>query len=72
MQRGGRGRTRARGRLRGAARGMRRARAGCGKLYRARSRLYRSQILQANIRWKALAEIYRMHSFAPFSWDPSG
>ena len=21
-------------------------------------------------RWKALAEIYTMHSFAPFSWDP--
>ena len=42
-----------------------------GKLYRARSRLYRSQILQVNMRWnmrwKALAEIYTMHSFAPFS-----
>ena len=34
---------------------------------RARSRLYRSQILQVNMRWKALAEIYTMHSFAPFS-----
>ena len=34
---------------------------------RARSRLYRSQILQVNIRWKALAEIYTMHSFAPLS-----
>ena len=34
---------------------------------RARSRLYRSQILQVNTRWKALAEIYTMHSFAPFS-----
>ena len=33
----------------------------------ARSRLYRSQILQVNIRWKALAEIYTMHSFAPIS-----
>ena len=33
----------------------------------ARSRLYRSQILQINTRWKALAEIYTMHSFAPFS-----
>ena len=32
----------------------------------ARSRLYRSQILQVNTRWKALAEIYTMHSFAPF------
>ena len=40
-----------------------------GKLYRARSRLYRSQSLQPNIRWKALAEIYTMHSFAPF-WNP--
>ena len=35
---------------------------------RARSRLYRSQILQVNTRWKALAEIYTMHSFAPF-WN---
>ena len=33
----------------------------------ARSRLYRSEILQVNTRWKALAEIYTMHSFAPFS-----
>ena len=33
----------------------------------AGSRLYRSQILQVNMRWKALAEIYTMHSFAPFS-----
>ena len=33
---------------------------------RARSRLYRNQILQENTRWKALAEIYTMHSFAPF------
>ena len=23
------------------------------------------------MRWKALDEIYKMHSFAPFSWDPS-
>ena len=37
------------------------------ELNRARSRLYRSQILQANTRWKALAEICTMHSFAPFS-----
>ena len=37
-----------------------------GKLYKARSRLNRSQILQVNTRWKALAEIYTMHSFAPF------
>ena len=36
------------------------------KLYRARSRLYRNQILQVNssIRLKNLAEIYTMHSFA--------
>ena len=33
---------------------------------RARSRLYRSQILQVNTRWKALAEIYTMRAFAPF------
>ena len=32
--------------------------------WRARSRLYRSQILLVNMRWKALAEIYTMHSFA--------
>ena len=42
------------------------------ELVRARSRLYRSRFLQVNTRWKALAEIYTMHSFAPFSWDPSG
>ena len=36
------------------------------ELIRARSRLYRSQFLQVNTRWKALAEIYTMHSFAPF------
>ena len=35
-------------------------------LWKARSRLYRSQFLQVNPRWKALAEIYTMHSFAPF------
>ena len=37
-----------------------------GKLYKARSRLYRRRFLQVNTRWKALAEIYTMHSFAPF------
>ena len=31
------------------------------ELFRARSRLYRSQILQVNMRLKALAEIYKMH-----------
>ena len=38
------------------------------ELQTARYRLYRSQILQQNnenMRWKALAEIYKMHSFAP-------
>ena len=35
-----------------------------GKLDRARSRLYRGQISHENMRWKALAEIYIMHSFA--------
>ena len=35
------------------------------KLYRARSWLYRSQNLQVSTRWKAFAEIYTMHSFAP-------
>ena len=37
------------------------------ELQTARYRLYRSQILQQNMRWKALAEIYTMHSFAPIS-----
>ena len=31
------------------------------KLYRARFRLYRRQILQVNIRWKALDEIYKIY-----------
>ena len=30
---------------------------GCGNFYRARSPLYRNEILQVNMRWKALAEI---------------
>ena len=34
------------------------------KLYRARSRLYRSQVLQENMGLKAIAEIYTMHSSA--------
>ena len=38
------------------------------ELQTARYRLYRSQILQQNMRWKALAEIYTMHSFAP-GWN---
>ena len=38
-----------------------------GKLDKARSRLYRSQNLQENMRWKALAEIYPKHSFVPVS-----
>ena len=35
------------------------------ELQTARYRLYRSQNLQQNMRWKALAEIYTMHFFAP-------
>ena len=31
------------------------------KLYEARSLLYRRQILQENIRWKALDEIYKLY-----------
>ena len=31
------------------------------KLYKARSVLYRRQILQENIRWKALDEIYKIY-----------
>ena len=31
------------------------------KLYRARSPLYRRQILQENIRWKALDQIYQIY-----------
>ena len=31
------------------------------KLYRARSLLYRRQILQVNIRWKAFDEIYKIY-----------
>ena len=33
------------------------------KLYKARSLLYRRQILQENIRWKALDEIYKIYMF---------
>ena len=36
------------------------------KLGGARSRLYRRRFLQVNTRWKALVEIYTMHSSAPF------
>ena len=36
------------------------------RLRGARSRLYRRRFHQVNTRWKALAEIYTMHSFAPF------
>ena len=31
------------------------------KLYKARSLLYRRQILQQNMRWKALDEIYKIY-----------
>ena len=34
------------------------------KFRRARSRLYQNEILQVNMRLKALTEIYTMHSFA--------
>ena len=34
------------------------------KLYRARSLLYRRQILQENICWKALDEIYKIYIYA--------
>ena len=37
------------------------------KLYRARSRLYRSRFLQVSMRLEALAEIYTIHSFALLS-----
>ena len=33
-----------------------------GKLDKGRYQLYRSQLLQENMSWKALAEIYTMHS----------
>ena len=45
-----------------------RPRARTYELIGARSRLYRSRIVQVNTRWKALAEIYTLHSFAPF-WN---
>ena len=35
----------------------------------ARSRLYRRRFLHVNTRWKALAEIYTMHSFAPLPFS---
>ena len=53
------------GRTRGRTWGICTRRAG--KLDKARSRLYRRRFLQVNTRWKALAEIYIMHSFAPIS-----
>ena len=40
------------------------ASAWSGKLQRALSRPYRSEILQLNMRLKALAEIYTKHCFA--------
>ena len=39
------------------------------KVYRARSRLYRRQILQENIRWKALDEINEIYMLLRF-WNP--
>ena len=38
--------------------------ANFAKFWRACSRLYQNEILQENMRLKALAEIYTMHSFA--------
>ena len=38
-----------------------------GKLYKARSQLYRSQHFQVNSHVNALAEIYTLHSSAPFA-----
>ena len=35
------------------------------KLYRARSLLYRRQILQENIHWKAVDDLQDLHAFAP-------
>ena len=37
------------------------------KLFLARSRLYRRQILQENIRWKSLDEIYKIYMLLPRS-----
>ena len=31
-----------------------------------------AKFAKKNMPWKALAEIYKMHSFAPFLWYPSG
>ena len=39
---------------------------------RARSRLYRGQTLQENMRWKALAEIYTMHMQFCLLMDAAG
>ena len=57
----GNGRFRAAGGGRRAGQLVVRKKVGCGKLYRARSRLYRNEILQVNMRLKALAEIYTKH-----------
>ena len=38
-----------------------------GTLYKALSLLYRSQDLQTDIRWKGLADLYKMQSFAQLS-----
>ena len=38
------------------------------KLCRARSLLYRRQILQVNIRWKALDEIYKIYMLLHHSY----
>ena len=36
-------------------------------MFRARSRLYRRQILQVNTRWKALDEIYKIYTLSHLS-----
>ena len=59
--------TRRRGRGVAAAGDVRERRLAKFRQNVARFQLYRNKILQEHTRWKALAEIYAMHSFAPFS-----
>ena len=42
------------------------------ELYKARSLLYRRQILQEDIRWKALDEIYKIYMLLHRSVNISG
>ena len=48
------------GRAPAAGAGAERRRAGTGKLYRARSRLYQNEILQENMRLTAFFQLYKM------------